>query len=176
MFRTCSVSIPENYVSKILDFLFFSIYLSLSVSNLSYLSVYVIYLSLSISVCLSIYPSIYIYLPTYLPAYLPTYLSSVYLVFSLTSFYILAVAVQGHCYTDHIRWHAHNPYDSSEWGIGPSQRPLLDNTTDSHPYRRQDSNPLSHQPSCRRPSPYAAWPLVSVKTSFILNCRTWWPE
>ena len=119
---------------------------------------------LSFSLSISIYPS---YLSTHPPTYL-SYLSihpsipshpihpfilsvylSIYLSFSLTSVYIAAVAVQGHCCPDHTRWQTHNPYDSSEWGIGPSQRPLLDNTTDSHPYRRQDSNPHSHQASCR---------------------------
>jgi hypothetical protein len=51
----------------------------------------------------------------------------------------------------------HSRYDSSGRVIGPSQRPLPDNThiptRDRHPCPRRNSNPQSQHASGRRPSP-----------------------
>jgi len=41
----------------------------------------------------------------------------------------------------------HSRYDSSEWVISSSQRPLTTLTTDRHPCPRWDSNPQSQQAS-----------------------------
>jgi hypothetical protein len=57
--------------------------------------------------------------------------------------------IWSHSDTQHSRW------DSSGRGIGPSQRPLPDNTNtvqDKHPWSRWDSNPRSQQALGRRPT------------------------
>jgi hypothetical protein len=72
-----------------------------------------------------------------------------------SSTYLFTAGVEG--FWDFIRSHSstqHSRYDSSGRGIGPSQRPLADNTKtvqDKHPCPRWDSNPRSQQAIGRRP-------------------------
>ena len=65
--------------------------------------------------------------------------------------------------TSHTMTH-HSRYDFSRRGIGPSQRPVLNNhrtvTRHRHSCARWDSNPKSHHAIGRRPSPYTARPTM----------------
>lgn len=60
----------------------------------------------------------------------------------------------------------HTRYDLCVQVISPSQRPLLQlttNTRDEHPCLQSDSNPRSPDSSVRRPTPYKAWPPGSTR-------------
>ena len=79
----------------------------------------------------------------------------------LTCDYLLIVGVEGYCCTwSHsiAHTHTHTRQDSSRRWIGPSQRPLPNNTqhsqeTGRHPCHRWHSNPQSQQLSGRRSTP-----------------------